>query len=182
VIFGQGFRQLFGKKRFCCSNLFFTKNLNIELSTEIKLAQELLVQVVLMTQLNWSEWCSFKTLDFRSVPASNGVYQIRWAVNGKPKSICRAKGKDTEGILYIGEGKLMERIESFWRRIRNQGGRHTAGWTYAHYEFGKEFKQEQLEVRWLEYPECGRLEDELLLEYVGNYLDKPPLNMKIPRC
>lgn len=134
-----------------------------------------------LKQLRWSEWCSLKTLDFSTIPPSEGVYQIRWAIHGKPQIIHRANGDDKSGILYIGEGNLMERIESFWRRINHLSGRHTAGWTYDHYEFGRKFKPEQLEVRWLKHSECGRMEDELLWDYVVKYLDKPPLNMKIPR-
>lgn len=134
-----------------------------------------------MSELNWSKWHSLKTLDFNLVPASSGVYQIRWAIDGKSHLVHRANGDDKSGILYIGEGKLRERIESFWSRINHLGGRHTAGWTYDHYKFRRTFKPEQLEVRWLEHSECGRIEDELLGDYAERYLDKPPLNTRIPR-
>ena len=134
-----------------------------------------------MVKLNWSRWCSFKTLDRSSVPASGGVYQIRWTIDGKPQVIHRVNGDDESGILYIGEGSnLRKRIDSLWRGIYHGRG-HTAGWTYDWYDFRKIFKPEHLEVRWVEHPECGQLENDLLIEYVEKYLDKPPLNIRIPR-
>jgi hypothetical protein len=134
-------------------------------------------------QLNKARWYSLKTLDLSIIPSSSGVYQIRWAVGGKPQPIPRANGNDEKGILYIGESSdLRERTENFWLRIQGKGS-HTAGWTYDFYEFRKKFKLEQLEVQWLELPESeiGELETVLLMDYVAKYLDKPPLNIHIPR-
>jgi hypothetical protein len=129
-------------------------------------------------QLNKARWYSLKTLDFSIIPSSSGVYQIRWAVGGKPQPIPRVNGDDEKGILYIGQSKnLRKRIENFWLK------RHTAGWTYDFYEFRKKFKLEELEVQWVEFPESeiGELETFLLMDYVAEYLDHPPLNIAIPR-
>jgi hypothetical protein len=118
------------------------------------------------------------------VPPSSGVYQIRWAINGKPKVIRRANGDDYSGLLYIGETKnLRARIKGFWLYVIRGRGRHTAGWTYWYYNFNKKFPPKQLEVRWATCSEFERLfwEDELLQDYGGKYLDKPPLNIKFPR-
>lgn len=136
-----------------------------------------------MEQPNWSKWNGLRTLDFSSIPSSSGVYQIRWGINGKPQVIRRANGDDDSGLLYIGKSKnLQDRIKKFWRRIHGRGG-HTAGWTYDFYEYRKKFKPEQMEVRWVQLPEdeIGEMEVYLLLEYVGKYLDRPPLNISIPR-
>jgi len=134
-------------------------------------------------QLNKSRWHSLKTLDFNIIPTSSGVYQIRWAIGEKPQSIPRANGKDKKGILYIGESSnLRERIENFWLRIESKGS-HTAGRTYNYYEFRKKFRPEQLQVQWLELcqSEIGELETALLEKYVAKYLDRPLLNIIIPR-
>ena len=135
-------------------------------------------------QLNKARWYSLKTLDFSIIPSSSGVYQIRWAIDGKPQPITRANGNDKKGILYIGESSsLRKRIEDFWLRIQRKGRSHTAGLTYDFYTFRKKFKLEQLEVQWLELheSEIGELETSLLTDYVAKYLDKPPLNIAIPR-
>ena len=139
-----------------------------------------------MGQLKNAKWYSLKTLDFSIIPSSSGVYQVRWAIGNKPKSIPRANGNDDEGILYIGQsGNLRRRIENLWSRLQDSTkGRHTAGWTYDFYEFSKKFKLEQLEVQWVEFPksEIVGLETVLLMDYVSEYLDKPPLNSAIPRA
>lgn len=132
---------------------------------------------------DWSGWYALKTLDFSIVPPSSGVYQIRWAIDGKPQIIHRANGDDDFGLLYIGETKNLKfRIKNFWHAIQGHG-RHTAGWTYRYYEFAKKFQPEQLEVRWGKCSELERLtwEDLLLEDYGAKYLDKPPLNIKFPR-
>jgi len=134
-----------------------------------------------LEQLKWSEWCSLETLDFSAVPLSEGVYQVRWAIHGKPKIIHRANGDDKLGILYIGEGSnLQKRIKNLWRGIYYGHG-HTAGWTYDWHGLKEKFKPEHLEVRWAESPLCDAEEEKLLIEYVEKYFDKPPLNMRIPR-
>jgi hypothetical protein len=109
-----------------------------------------------------------------------GVYQIRWAIDGKPQIIHRVNGDDESGILYIGESdNLKKRISDLWRGISTGHG-HTAGWTYDYYGFSKKFKLEHLEVQWID-SEDAELEPELLGNYVEKYLDKPPLNISIPR-
>jgi hypothetical protein len=134
-------------------------------------------------RLDKAQWYPLKTLDRSIIPSSSGVYQVRWAVDNKPQPIPRAKDIDEKGILYIGQsGNLRKRIKDFWNGILGEGT-HTSGWTYDFYEFRKKFKPEQLEVQWMEVPknEIRELETVLLLEYVSDYLDKPPLNIAIPR-
>ena len=139
-----------------------------------------------MKRLKWSKWSVLKTLDFGIIPSLSGVYQIRWAIDGKPQLIHRANGDDEFGLLYMGETKnLRLRVRNFWDMVQKGSsvGSHTAGWTYAYYEFNKKFKPEQLEVRWAQSPEdeMGEWEDVLLEDYVAKYLDKPPLNIQVPR-
>jgi hypothetical protein len=135
-------------------------------------------------KLSWSHWVSLKTINLSSIPHSSGVYQIRWAIEGKPRAICRAGGDDNSGLLYVGKSKALRvRIRTFWRDIINKTEHHTAGYTYFYYGFEKKFKPEQLEVRWVELSEdkMDEWEDEILEDYAGKYLDKPPLNIELPR-
>jgi hypothetical protein len=140
-------------------------------------------RVKALKNLVWSEWHILASLDFGIIPFSSGVYQLRWAITGRPQVIHRANGDDDSGLLYIGEStNLRVRIKTFWRAIHGQGG-HTAGWTYHYYEFSKKFGPEEIQVRWAKCPEdeVGECEDLLLEEYVARYFDKPPLNLRIPR-
>lgn len=59
-----------------------------------------------MSDVSWSIWYSFeelKKLNFKPIPRSSGVYQIRCVINGKPIVIPRVGGEDVNGILYIGK-------------------------------------------------------------------------------
>ena len=137
-----------------------------------------------LKQPRWSKWTSLKTLDFSSIPSSSGVYQIRWAIDGKPQVIHRANGDDNSGLLYIGKSKtLRSRIGVFWKDVINKTEVHTAGYTYFYYSYEKKFKPEQLGVRWSPLPEdeFDSWEDELLEDYAGKYLESPPLNIRLPR-
>ena len=75
----------------------------------------------------WSQWVAFKTLSLSDVPSVAGVYQMRWGVNGKPKSIHRANGVDKSGLLYIGKAtNLKRRLRALYRGIIEGRLTHTA--------------------------------------------------------
>jgi len=137
-----------------------------------------------MKQLGWSSWHLLNKSKFRIVPENAGIYQIRWAVNGKPQPISRANGIDKRGLLYIGSTKnLRRRIRNLWHSIRSGKRGHTVGRTYVTYNYCRKFKLDQLEVRWatLAENEAQTTESRLLGEYVTKYLDKPPLNISVKR-
>ena len=132
----------------------------------------------------WAEWLLLKTEDFQSIPRSPGVYEIRWAIEGKPQPIDRVDGVDAEGLLYIGKTKnLRSRTRSFWRYIKTEKSRHTAGYTYVFYDYERKFRPDQLEVRWMtvSQDEIDKEETKLLDDYINKYLDRPPLNISIKR-
>lgn len=143
-----------------------------------------------MQKLNWSQWLVLLESERASVYHEPGVYQIRWAMDGKPQSISRANGIDDTGCLYIGKTiDLKRRVNSLLRGII-QGMRtntvsyaHTAVYTYTFYGFAKKFKPEQLEIRWaqLQKGAIDLWEESLLGKYVEKYLDKPPLNISLRR-
>lgn len=146
-------------------------------------------------KIDWSKWYSFKELEkmnFKPVPISKGVYQIRCAINGKPIIIPRAGEDDKDGILYIGKTEskrgLKQRIRLFWKGIHEKGKTledlsvpHTGANTYVIYGFSRRFPIECLEVKWAIVDSPLEVERKLLEEYVRRYLDKPPLNLSIRR-
>ena len=148
-----------------------------------------------MCYVNWSKWYPFKELeriDFRPIPTSKGVYQIRCAVNGRPIIIPRAGGCDENGILYIGKTEskqgLRHRIRLFWKGVHEKGETleelsvpHTGANTYVIYSFSRKFPIDSLEVRWAVVDNPSEVERRLLEEYARKYLDKPPLNLTIRR-
>ena len=128
----------------------------------------------------WAERLLLGTEKFDSIPPFSGVYEIRWAIKGTPQPIARVDGVDANGLLYIGKAEnLRSRIKAFWRYIRSEKGKHTAGYTYVFYDYERKFRPDQLEVRWMTVSEdeMDREETRLLDEYVNKYLDRPPLNL-----
>ena len=133
-----------------------------------------------LKKLEWSQWIALRTLILSDVPAATGVYQIRWAIDGKPMSIDRANGVDKSGLLYIGKAKnLKRRLRAFCRGIFERRITHTAAYTYIWDSFDKKFKPDQLEVRWavVSEDELDDYEFALLGDYIEAYLDTPPLNI-----
>ena len=65
-----------------------------------------------MNQLDWNAWTPFSEWrDNSHVPASLGVYQVRACESKRnPVAISRCCGVDSDGLLYIGEGKLNDRL------------------------------------------------------------------------
>lgn len=142
-----------------------------------------------MQELKWSEWFALNTTNIDSIPATTGVYQIRWAIGGKPQKIHRVNGIDESGYLYIGKAvNLRSRIKRFYRgviqspKVGKMSNRHTA-YTYTFYGFKREIKSEHLEGRYAELlrEEIDSCEENLLLCYVEKFLDKPPLNISVKR-
>ena len=133
-----------------------------------------------LKKLEWFQWIAIRTLNLSDVTAASGVYQIRWAIDGKPTSIDRANGIDKSGLLYIGKTKnLKRRLRAFCRGIFERRTTHTAARTYFWDSFDKKFKPDQLEVRWavVSKDELDDYEFALLGDYIQAYLDTPPLNI-----
>ncbi len=127
---------------------------------------------------SWTEWELLCEANFNIIPNSPGAYMI-----AAKKTIFRAYGKDVEGILDVGESKnLKDRIKSFIacaKGDRNSG--HMAGWRFREYEFDKRFPLKSLYLSW--HPaatkkEAYQLEEQILLEYLKQHSELPPLNYK----
>jgi len=134
----------------------------------------------------WSDWLLFQPEHFESIPTSSGIYEIRWAVDGRPQPINRVNGVDESGLLYIGKTRFLRlRIASFWRYIKSERKEppNAAAYAYVFYSYYFKFKPEQLEVRWMTLSEdkIDMERERLLFYYAMKYFDRPPLNISIKR-
>lgn len=129
----------------------------------------------------WSEWVKLETLEWSAVPQDPGAYII--AVT---RPINRAVGIDPDGFLDVGETDgLRARLRSF-RRCASQRGceGHMAGWRFAFFRFGRTFPLSTLRVRWLvtiTKEEAYAAEGQILLAYLRQHYELPPLNYKFNR-
>jgi len=130
----------------------------------------------------WSDWKPLLNSDY-AIPCDSGIYEIRWAIGGKPQTVPRFNGKDINGLLYIGKTTNLQKRIGFIRHSLNgeMTSPHTAIYTYKYFVFERKIKPEQLEVRWTESKEIEYLEAKLLFDYIMEYLDKPPLNISVPK-
>ncbi len=129
--------------------------------------------------MNWSEWKSFRKEALSQIPEKAGIYQLRsLRDDGNPQSISRLLGKDQEGIVYIGESSnLKKRIQGFWSTItKRDRSRHAAGWSYVTFDFQKTFPPESLQFRYSPSEDFLAVEFDLLLFYLKEFGDRPPLN------
>jgi len=142
-----------------------------------------------VNQIKWSKWVALSGLDLSIISENSGLYQIRWAIDGKPQSIHRANNTDNAGLLYIGKTtNLKQRISRIQRgifqlRTNDVSYTHTAIYTYSYYGFNDKFKPENLEIRWADKQEdvIDYWEEKLLGDYVEKYFDSPPLNISVRR-
>jgi len=89
----------------------------------------------------WSQWVALGTLNLSDVRSAAGIYEMRWAVNGKPQSIDRANGVDRSGLLYIGKAtNLKNRLRALYRGIVHKRPIHTAAYTYIWDGFEKKLQ------------------------------------------
>lgn len=124
------------------------------------------------------QWQNLLALDLKSVTTGPGAYVI---ATGNP--LKRAVGEDELGILDIGEtGALRDRFRKF---IRCSGERfqkgHMAGWRYCFFCLDRVFTRAKLQVRWIETQTkqaAHAIEGEVLLAYLRNHCELPPLNYK----
>jgi hypothetical protein len=126
----------------------------------------------------WTEWRALSTLDISAVPDAPGAYVI-----ATDRPVNRAVGTDPNGFLDIGEpGSLRYRLRGFYRCITKRGEEgHMAGWRFAFFRFERRFPLGSLRVRWRatdDKEEAYRAEGHLLLAYLREHCELPPLNYK----
>jgi len=132
--------------------------------------------------MTWSEWHRFS--DLKENPAENcgkGVYRVR-ATLGKDRAvpIHRVCGVDADGILYIGQGNLCDRIGLLMNIWQDDPKRHhhfTS--TYIDYcDLDRIADRKLLEVQWNECDDPEAEERRLIDEYVREFGELPPGNLK----
>src|SRR5688572_16952707 len=126
----------------------------------------------------WRAWKNLSRLDLEAVSSGPGAYVI-----AADRPVGRAVGVDPHGFLDIGEsGSLRQRFRDFLRcsGTKRQYG-HMAGWRYCFFCFERHFPRDTLKVRWVETPTKAAAyasEGRLLLTYLRNHCELPPLNYK----
>lgn len=137
-----------------------------------------------MATLDWSGWSEWYSLpvqqgfSFVNAPRKPGAYVI-----AAEHPINRAVGTDEHGILTVGESEdLHRRVLAFATCAISRGGEdHIAGWRYALLRFARHFPFSSLRIRWKttnSKRDANALEGAMLLAYLSQHLELPPLNYK----
>lgn len=133
---------------------------------------------------DWSPWQPLSA--DAALPAGPGVYRLRCRDGARVQPIPRADGMDGTGVLCIGaaESSLRGTLYAFRRCAadpRAEG--HAGGWIYANCGYDRRFPLAELEVSYLEVRDASAasaIEAAVLRVYVDQFLDFPPLNLRLP--
>ena len=126
----------------------------------------------------WSQWHPITSKENPASKAGKGVYRVRATRSlGVPVEIQRACDADADGIVYIGQGRLRDRIGALLERD-DHGGTHELIGTFDDYQLKRLCKRKHLEVQWLETLEPAEREWQLIEEYKKRTGDIPPGNLK----
>jgi hypothetical protein len=130
----------------------------------------------------WTNWLRFSEKNVNpATSCKSGVYQVRATLmSRKPVPIHRACGVDYDGILYIGQGILEDRV-GLLMNIHQDNAKFHHDFTRKFNEIGFEriCDREFLEIRWLECDEPLKEERRLLEEYKKQFGDIPPGNLNL---
>jgi len=133
--------------------------------------------------MNWRGWGSWKKLcelSPQDIPNSPGAYVIATG-----KSLNRFVGRDSEGILDVGEsGNLRRRLRFFKRCAAGKSKNHSAGCRYFEFKLSKKFPMTCLRVRLKKTTskeQAKQLEARFMRVYVAKHFELPPLNSSFNR-
>ncbi len=108
-----------------------------------------------------------------------GVYRVRATdARNAPTEIARACAKDSDGIVYIGQGILRDRIGALLDR-NGHAGTHPFLETAKYYKLDRICARKCLELQWYESDTPKHEEQLLLAEYKKRFGDLPPGNLKL---
>ncbi|MBS9461452.1 hypothetical protein KIM67_03455 [Flagellimonas sp. 389] len=127
-----------------------------------------------------------KILDF-STQKSKGCFGLIWCKDGMPRRVTRLKGKDENGILYIGKADvILDRVGSFQKTIFEVFyNRRSISINKGHQTFSKKFYRikdtfdiNDLKIKiWVSpFDDPEYVKSFLLEQYVTKFLELPPLN------
>lgn len=134
-------------------------------------------------EAKWSKWLRFEVKELSTIPEKEAIYQFRCVdEKGTPLMISRLKGKDSNGIIYIGSSEnLKNRIKGFSKTVEKKDrSRHAAAWTYCSFNYSSIFPARRLQFRYKVTPNTTTSEFDLLLGYRKKFMDLPPLNSNRP--
>jgi len=138
----------------------------------------------------WSDWHFIGAHfdDGMPVPKEPGVYAIRYAPGGKPKTIGRVFRPDPKGILCYGMagGDLRGRLHAFYRAAAGMGKpQHAEGERFCKLKYPRNgYPLKNVQVRWRtcrSKKNASETEAELLNKYARQYGEAPPLNRQVPK-
>lgn len=135
-----------------------------------------------MTDVDWRGWSDWHNLglqqgfSFVAAPKKPGTYVI-----ATDRPLHRAVGKDEDGILTIGESaSLHRRMQVFAKcALTHSTPGHISGWRFSFFRFDRTFPFSSLRVRWkttATKKAAYELEGRMLLRYLQEHLELPPLN------
>jgi len=138
----------------------------------------------------WSDWYFIGALfdDGMPVPKEPGVYAIRYAPGGKPKTIGRVFRPDPKGILCYGRDgdDLRGRLRDFYRAAQGNGApQHIEGERFHKLNYPRNgYLLKNVQVQWrncTSKEDAKRVEAKLLNKYARCYGEAPPLNRQVPK-
>ena len=120
-----------------------------------------------------------------ALPQLHGAYVVRYAPDGKPKSIARAFRADSQGILCFGRTKtradgLKGRLTALSRALQGRRIDHSEGFRYRQLDYMHNgFPVSALQIAWLECASAGEAKHVELAwfdKYADEFGELPPLN------
>ena len=128
----------------------------------------------------WSDWIPLTKLDdVKCGLLGRGVFVIGAGLqSGKPVPIQRVLGRDTQGIIYVGEGVLARKIGVLLNFVREDCDNrvHFATEFFANMCLSRIFDSRFLLVRWCESENPRGAESKVLDSYMSEFGELPPGN------
>ena len=134
------------------------------------------------------DWQLFNNVinKLKDLPENLGVYAVRCAPNGQPKTIGRAFGVDQSGILCFGRTTgskgLKSRLKYFCRAAAGKKSAHTEGQRYHELKYNqRNFPLDCLQIGWKDFALVDDAKERELAwfdKYLEMFGELPPLNRK----
>ena len=134
-----------------------------------------------------SKWTRWRPIDAPSGCLGAAAYQVRLKRRSRPVSLARLLGRDTSGVLAIGEaGNLEKRRKQFLRGLRTGAGHSEADLIWLLTLTGRAerlFTGTALEYRFRSAPNkqaATDFEKKAFWSYVRRFGEVPPFNSSFP--
>ena len=122
----------------------------------------------------------------KDLPERPGLYAVRCAPNGQPKTIGRAFGVDQSGILCFGRTTgskgLKNRLNYFCRAAAGKKCAHAEGQRYHKLKYDQRgFPLDSLQIGWKDFALADDAKEGEIAwfdEYLEMFGELPPLNRK----